>query len=75
MADSKLSVVPLNEFDDPSLAHRGLDTLLGECQNPAVSSLVIVYEAGMKPRMKYYGRTLSSTELRGVLMTILLEVG
>lgn len=73
MADVKLVPVELDECNDPKMAHRGLDCMLEDCTT-AVSSIVIVHEAGKTPRMKYWGRTLTATELRGVFMTVLLGV-
>lgn len=75
MSLKPVEAVQLDEANDPALAHRGLDDMLAECKGKTASSFVIVYEPGQKPRMRYYGRTLTATEVRGVLVTLLLEAG
>lgn len=75
MDKARLSQVPavaLDEANDPARAHEGLDEMLAGCTGKAVSALVIVYEPGVGPVMRYFGRTLSTTEIRGVLTSVLL---
>lgn len=62
----------LYEANDPSKAHGALDEMLETCDGPT-SALVIVYEVGFKPRMRYFGRTLSRTEMMGVLTSLLID--
>lgn len=69
------TIKQLDKYNDPAEAHQGLDEMLKARVGTAASSFVIVYEPGQVPEMRYYGRTLTRTELRGVLMTLLLEVG
>lgn len=67
-------IIELDPANDPARAHKGLDDMLKECVTSQPSTLVIVHEVGQAPKMRYYGRTLTSTEMRGVLVSLLLEV-
>lgn len=73
MTKQLAEVVTLDVANDPRDAHVGLDKMLADCEG-AVSSLVIVYEAGHKPRFRYYGRTLTRTELLGVFAHLQMDV-
>lgn len=59
--------------NDPAMAHQGMAEMLAACTGPA-SCFVIVYEPGGKPSLRYYGRSLTETETRGVLATVLSDV-
>lgn len=66
------STAVLDPANDPARAHKGLDDMLAEVKGPA-SVVVTVYEPGMRPRSRYYGRTLNQTEWRGVVMSLMLD--
>lgn len=61
--------------NDPEYGHAMLDKMLAETEGRPVSVFVVVYEAGMVPQVKYCGRSLTLTETRGVLATLLAAVG
>ncbi len=68
-------VKALDDANDPALAHKGVDQTLESFKDLPASTMVIGYAPGRVPEMRYYGRSLSETELRGVLMTLLLRIG
>lgn len=66
----------LDPANDPAAAHAGVDWMCNdEFKDLPLSVFVIGHAPGKIPQMKYYGRTLTETEMRGVLMTILMQVG
>lgn len=67
-------VKSLDDAADPAMAHKGVDDILKVFEGLPLSTFVIGYSPGSGPEMRYFGRTLSATEMRGVLMTLLLRV-
>lgn len=69
-----VAISPIDAAAAASAAHVGLDAMLAEADGEPCSAIVIVYEAGAMPVMRYYGRTLSRTELVGVLQRLVIGV-